>query len=110
MSVKKISAVDPLAEATDPLTLHPHAGLLSHEALEIFQEETLETLLTKEVFARPEPPRFVLLIPLDQLVLMDRTKWNSKRFFHFDLNEIFSRRDFTAPVGVAIVEHKFISI
>jgi type II restriction/modification system DNA methylase subunit YeeA len=101
-----MEAVDPLAEATDPLTLSPHQGLLSDEALDIYREETLEILLTKEVFARPEPPRFVLLISLDQLVLIDRTKWNSKRFFRFDLNEIFSRRETTTLKAMAALLHR----
>lgn len=101
-----IEAVDPLGEATDPLTLHPHEGLMNEEAYAIWKDETLESFLTKAVFARSEPPRFVLLFSLDQMVLIDRTKWNSKRFLRFDLNEIFSRRETSTLKAMAALLHR----
>jgi len=105
-----MEAIDPLAEATDPLILPPHKDLLSHDALERLKdtgkEETLEALLTREIFSREEPPRFVLLLSLDQLVLIDRTKWNSKRFLRFDLNEIFSRKEPSTLKAMAALVHR----
>jgi hypothetical protein len=47
-----------------------------------------EEILTKLVFAAAEPPRWVLLYGAKQLLLLDRTKWPSKRFLRFDLGEI----------------------
>jgi hypothetical protein len=52
-----------------------------------------EELLTKQVFAAAEPPRWVLLCGARQLLLLDRTKWPSKRFLRFDLAEILGRRE-----------------
>jgi len=101
-----VAAVDPLAEATDPLALFPHKELLSEDAFETWQSETLETLITREIFGRAEPPRFVFLISLDQLVLLDRTKWNSKRFLRFDLNEIFSRKETATLKAMAALIHR----
>lgn len=101
-----MEAQDPLMEATDPLTLYPHQGLMSEEAFDTWQNETLETLLTKEIFSRPEPPRFVLVLSLDHLLLIDRTKWNSKRFLRFDLNEIFSRREPSTLKAMAALLHR----
>jgi len=105
-----IEAVDPLAEATDPLTLFPHKGLLSDGEFDpvkdMGREETLESLITKEIFARAEPPRFIILLSMDQLVLMDRTKWNSKRFLRFDLNEIFSRKETSTLKAMAALVHR----
>ncbi|MCP4119755.1 MAG: hypothetical protein GY737_31020 [Desulfobacteraceae bacterium] len=101
-----MEAVDPLAEATDPLTLFPHQALLSDEAFDLCKAETLESLLTKEIFSRPEPPRFVLLLSMDQLVLIDRMKWNSKRFLRFDLPEIFSRRETSTLKAMAALLHR----
>ncbi|MBI9088302.1 MAG: hypothetical protein JEZ12_03740 [Desulfobacterium sp.] len=99
-----MEAVDPLAEATDPLTLFPHKGLLS--APDLYKGETLESLLTREIFARPEPPRFVIMLSMDQLVLIDRTKWNSKRFLRFDLAEIFSRKETSTLKAMAALIHR----
>lgn len=101
-----LEAVDPLDEATDPLSLFPHPKLLSEAAMDAWGEETLESLLTREVFARAEPPRFVLLLSLDQLLLIDRTKWSAKRFLRFDLNEIFGRKETTTLKAMAALLHR----
>lgn len=101
-----IEASDPLDEGTDPLVLQPDIKLLSDEALEIHKESTIETIITKGVFARSEPPRFVILISTDQIVLVDRIKWNSKRILRFDLQEIFSRKEATTIKAMASLLHK----
>ena len=54
---------------------------------------SVEEILTKQVFAAAEPPRWVLLYGTTQLLLIDRTKWPSKRFLRFDLEEILGRRE-----------------
>jgi hypothetical protein len=51
-----------------------------------------EELITKHIFAAPEPPRWVLLYGGTQILLIDRTKWPSKRLLRFDLAEILGRR------------------
>ncbi len=101
-----LEAVDPLAEATDPLDLFPHPELLSEDAMEVWKEETLESLLTRDILSRAEPPRFVLLLSMDQLLLIDRTKWNAKRFLRFDLNEIFGRKETSTLKAMAALLHK----
>ena len=39
-------------------------------------ELTNEELISRIFFALDEPPRWVLLIGIDQVVLLDRSKWN----------------------------------
>ena len=51
-----------------------------------------EELITKHIFAAPEPPRWILLYGGTQILLIDRTKWPSKRLLRFDLAEILGRR------------------
>lgn len=53
----------------------------------------LEDILSRAVFAQAEPPRWVLLFNFTTIALLDRSKWNEKRFLSFDLAEILSRRE-----------------
>ena len=52
-----------------------------------------EDLISKHIFALEEPPRWLLLVSLGQLVLIDRLKWGERRFIAFDLRELFNRRE-----------------
>ena len=101
-----MEARDPLQEATDPLILPPHPSLLSDDVFEDWQAQTLETLITREIFARDEPPRFLLVLSLDQMLLIDRFKWSRKRFLRFDLKEIFSRKEPTTLKAMAALCHR----
>ena len=57
------------------------------------KELTWEIILSKHIYTLEEPPRWVLLISLGQIVLIDRLKWGERRFLSFDLREIFNRRE-----------------
>ena len=65
-----------------------------------------EEILTKQVFAAAEPPRWVLLYGATQLLLIDRTKWPSKRFLRFDLEEILGRRESSTLRATAALLHR----
>ena len=65
-----------------------------------------EEILTKQVFAAAEPPRWVLLYGAKQLILLDRTKWPSKRFLRFDLEEILGRRESSTLRAIAALLHR----
>jgi hypothetical protein len=65
-----------------------------------------EEILTKLVFAAAEPPRWVLLYGAKQLLLLDRTKWPSKRFLRFDLAEILGRREPSTLRATAALLHR----
>jgi hypothetical protein len=80
------------------------------EALGGSEEEdplaALEEILSKQVFAAPEPPRWVLICGGTQLVLIDRTKWPSKRLLRFDFSEILGRREpSTLRATAALLHH-----
>ncbi|WP_213183089.1 DNA methyltransferase family protein [Desulfosarcina cetonica] len=68
--------------------------------------ETFEAIVSRRVFGLPEPPRWVLLGNLDQLMLLDRGKWNQKRFLRFDLKEIFGRREPSTFKAMAALLHR----
>ena len=64
-----------------------------------------EKLADKILFHEAEPPRFLLFIGINQIALIDRNKWNEKRYLSFDLGEIFSRNEETTLQAMAVLLH-----
>lgn len=69
-------------------------------------DDNIETLATKLLFHSAEPPRFLIVIGIDTIVLIDRNKWNEKRYLEFDLQEIFSRHETTTLQAMSVLLHK----
>lgn len=65
-----------------------------------------EDLATKAMFSMNEPPRFIVFIGMNQIALIDRNKWNEKRYLQFELEDIFSRREETTLQAMAVLLHK----
>lgn len=65
-----------------------------------------EELATKVLFSLSEPPRWMVIIGLKGIALIDRNKWNEKRYIEFDLEEIFSRREESTLQAMAVLLHK----
>lgn len=63
-------------------------------------------LVTKIFFGSAESPRFVMLMGMNQIALIDRNKWNEKRYLQFELEEIFSRLENTTLQAMAVLLHK----
>lgn len=72
----------------------------------ILSEMPNEELVTKILFGSEEAPRFVVLIGMNQIALIDRNKWNEKRYLQFELEEIFSRLENTTLQAMAVLLHK----
>ena len=70
------------------------------------QDISLEELLTEQIFAQNEPPRWVLLISIDQMVLIDRHKWNASRLLRFDWSELLNERDADSLLAAATLLHR----
>lgn len=64
-----------------------------------------EELATKILFGQTEPPRFLLLLGMNQIALVDRNKWNEKRYLQFELEEIFSRLENTTLQAMSVLIH-----
>ncbi|MBQ9372909.1 MAG: N-6 DNA methylase [Thermoguttaceae bacterium] len=64
-----------------------------------------EELATRIFFELTEPPRFLLLIGTSQIALLDRRKWNEKRYLQFELDEIFGRNEESTFQAVAVLLH-----
>lgn len=65
-----------------------------------------EDLITDIFFGQAEPPRFIILIGMNQIALIDRNKWNEKRYLQFELEEIFSRHEESTLQAMAVLLHR----
>ena len=72
----------------------------------ILSETSNEDLATKILFGAAEPPRFLIFITMNQIALIDRNKWNEKRYLQFELEEIFSRLENTTLQAMSVLLHK----
>lgn len=73
---------------------------------ELLTDLSNEELTTKILFAQEEPPRFLIIIGMNQIALIDRNKWNEKRYLQFELEDIFSRREDQTLQAMAVLLHK----
>lgn len=62
--------------------------------------------LVNEAFTLDEPPRFVLVIGLDDIVLVERAKWAEQRLLRFELREILGRRQLDTLEVTAALLHR----
>jgi hypothetical protein len=104
-----IEGFNPTSEPTDVLSLtldaQQYEGLPTSEG-ERLEGMNLEDLLTEQVFAQDNPPRWVILFSIDQMVLVDRHKWNASRLLRFDLQEFLNERDPDSLLAVATLLHR----
>jgi len=76
------------------------------EAQEGYPEDPWGDVITRQVFGLPDPPRWVLLLDFNTVLLIDRSKWNEKRLLRFDLDEIFGRRETSTFRAMAALLHR----
>lgn len=65
-----------------------------------------EDLTSKIFFNLDEAPRWLIIMGKDSIALLDRNKWNEKRYLEFNLDEIFSRREDSTLKAVSVLLHK----
>lgn len=65
-----------------------------------------EDITTKIFYSLPESPRWLLIIGEKTIALIDRNKWNEKRYLEFDLEEIFRRREESTLQAMSVLLHK----
>ena len=97
-------------ETTDILSCAPLAADLREDREAPFQEEELlrspmEELLGRLLYDLDESPRWIILISESQMALIDRNKWNEKRFLVFDLDTIFGRNEESTLQAMAVLLH-----
>ena len=103
-----LDALDTEGEGDDPLTLHPHPTQFDGEAPpppELL-DSTWNDVITRGVFGRDYPPRWVLLLTFDRILLIERGKWTHNRLLRFDLDEILGRAEDATLKATAALLHR----
>lgn len=103
-----LEALPESGEVIDILDLNLHEKQFNQKAeTEIISSDTtVEDIVSDWVFAQDEPPRWLLVANIHQIVLIDRFKWNASRLLRFDLEEILSRKDNDTLTATAILLHR----
>lgn len=66
----------------------------------------LEKIITQYIFYMEEPPRWILLCNLNEIILIDRGKWQEKRTLNFKLDDILSRKIESTLKAMTVLLHK----
>lgn len=69
-------------------------------------EETWEQLISERVFGQEIPPRWVLAVSRDQLLLIDRQKWAASRLLRFELDTLLGDNNPDALLAAATLLHR----
>ena len=103
-----LDALDTEGEGDDPLTLHPHPTQFDGEAPppKELLDATWNEVITRGVFGRDYPPRWVLLLTFDRILLIERGKWTHNRLLRFDLDEILGRGEDATLKAMAALLHR----
>lgn len=102
-----IEAVTTVDDSLDPLNAHFLGSQYMRNYDDFNIPETyISELISKEIFSLNEPPRWIILFNFNNIVLIDRSKWNENRFLKFDLDEIFSRREPSTFKAMAALLHR----
>ena len=113
VEIKKPSGA-PLLWAILAVNKDPEEDILNGNAFSCIEENSAEQLtkLTNQDLANKilynlaEPPRFLLFVSGTQIALIDRNKWNEKRYLQFELDEIFARREESTFQALCVLLHK----
>ena len=68
--------------------------------------ETWEELISERVFGQEIPPRWVLAVSRDQLLLIDRQKWAASRLLRFELGTLLGENNPDALLAAATLLHR----
>jgi hypothetical protein len=91
----------------DPLALPISGQQIQDPSVgRVLEGETWEQLINGRVFAQDTPPRWLLLVSRDQLLLIDRQKWQASRLLRFELKTLFGERSADALLAAATLLHR----
>jgi len=102
-----VECFNPSDEPADPLELNI-SGRQIHDATlgKVLEGETWETLISERIFGQEIPPRWLLAVSRDQLLLIDRQKWAASRLLRFELNTLLGDVNADALLAAATLLHR----
>jgi hypothetical protein len=81
-------------EASDPFSLKFEPSQFSPDDRSHAElARSIEEILSDGIFSLKRGPRYLLVVDMAQIILVDRNRWPSRSVLRFDLQEIFSRKD-----------------
>ena len=95
-------------EIEDPLDLIPIVDQFAGKvppAQELLQQTWAEIIET-HIFGQDHPPRWVIVLSVGQIVLIERSKWVNNRLLRFDLKEIFGRNEKLTMTAAKALLHR----
>ena len=105
-----VECFNPSDELVDPLELTiatSWACQIDNPALGLVLEgETWEELISERIFGQEIPPRWVLAVSRDQLLLIDRQKWAASRLLRFELDVLLGDNNPDAVLAAATLLHR----
>lgn len=105
-----VECFNPSDEPADPLelTIVTRWGCqMDDPALgKVLESETWEELISERVFGQESPPRWVLAVSRDQLLLIDRQKWAASRLLRFELDTLLGEKNTDALLAAATLLHR----
>ena len=104
-----VEALAPSGEdmGDDPLTLSFVPAQFPEGPESERQRKTeIDRAITKGLFNAERPPRFVIVVSLGQIVLVDRNRWSSRSVMRFHLGELFQRRSASSFEVMACLLHR----
>lgn len=110
-SADLVIANDDETDASDilgyvPMAIDMRPGLEMPFKEEQLLRQPMEELLGRLLYDLDESPRWIILISENQIALIDRNKWNEKRFLVFDLDDIFGRNEESTLQAMAVLLHR----
>lgn len=69
-------------------------------------DDVVTEQLVNEAFNLDEPPRFIIVLGLDDIILLERAKWAEQRLLRFELREILGRRQLDTLDVTAALLHR----
>ena len=102
-----VECFNPGDEPADPLELSVNGRQIIDPSLGLVLEgETWETLISERIFGQEIPPRWLLAVSRDQLLLIDRQKWAASRLLRFELDTLLGDINADALLAAATLLHR----
>ena len=105
-----VECFNPSDEPADPLELTIATNwacqIIDPSLGTVLEGETWEELISERIFAQDIPPRWVLAVSRDQLLLIDRQKWAASRLLRFELDTLLGENNPDAVLAAATLLHR----
>ena len=89
-------------EAVDPLSSHLDFDQLTKGAeSDSIVDQTIDDILTEGIFDLPSAPKYVIVLGLSQVTLVEKKKWPTRSALRFNLQEIFEQSCIDTLTAVA---------